>query len=296
MEYICVWCHKNFGNHKTEYRKHIKECKEKPEVLKCKFCSKECKSFGFLKIHEEYQCKLNPNKKEQKHTNNLPKASKRKTKEGGWTCLCGLFFRTRKELFAHKKDCKINLEKRGNRMAHINYVDFICQFCKQPFIHKPINTKTQHENYCIDNPNRKRIKGKKLTQEQKNHLSDVMKEKITNGDFISPYKRNHSSKMSYPEKYFSEVLKDLHMEYNFPVGRYELDFSIPDKKIYIEIDGEQHYVDNKISVHDVERTENLKNEGWKLLARVRWSKYQKLPTKYKNIFCEKLIALIKANI
>lgn len=36
-----------------------------------------------------------------------------KTKEGGWNCLCGLNFRTRRLLQAHKKECKIPYNKKG---------------------------------------------------------------------------------------------------------------------------------------------------------------------------------------
>ena len=77
-----------------------------------------------------------------------------------------------------------------------------------------------------------------------------MKRKIAEGSFIVPYKRNHSSKISYPEKYFMEVFKELPVRYNYQVSRYQLDFAIPEKKVYVEIDGEQHYVDKRIVEHD----------------------------------------------
>ena len=36
-----------------------------------------------------------------------------------------------------------------------------------------------------------------------------------------------------------EVFKELPVKYNYQVGLYQLDFAIPEKKIYVEIDGEQ---------------------------------------------------------
>ena len=121
-----------------------------------------------------------------------------------------------------------------------------------------------------------------------------MKRKITDGSFIVPYKRNHSSKVSYPEKYFMDVFKDLNLIYNYQVGRYQLDFANPEKKIYIEIDGEQHYVDKKIIKHDLERTKKLNELCWKCLKRIRWSEYEKLDKQNRKIFCEELINEIKA--
>ena len=79
---------------------------------------------------------------------------------------------------------------------------------------------------------------------------------------------------SYAEKYFETVFADAEMQYH--VDRYFLDFAWPKSKIYIEIDGEQHYEDQGVIRHDKERTENLAKCGWRLLKRIRWSEFQKL--------------------
>ena len=47
-----------------------------------------------------------------------------------------------------------------------------------------------------------------------------------------------------------EVFKELPVKYNYQVGRYQLDFAIPEKKIYVEIDGEQHQTDERQRVND----------------------------------------------
>ena len=46
-------------------------------------------------------------------------------------------------------------------------------------------------------------------------------------------------------------------------------------KVYIEVDGEQHYTKKGIE-HDKNRTEFLIENGWRLLKRIRWSEFQKL--------------------
>ena len=202
-------------------------------------------------------------------------------------------------------------------------IKFICKFCGSE--KKNGNSLRNHERLCKENPNRQftylevheneikhsnqyikakengveivsklkgregAFKGKCHSEETKKKISETMKEKIKSGTFIAPYKRNHSSKISYPEKYFMEVLKDLPVKYNYQVGLYQLDFAIPEKMVYVEIDGEQHYVDKRIVEHDKERTENLNSLGWKCLKRVRWSEFQKLSQDDKKVFCEDLI-------
>ena len=203
----------------------------------------------------------------------------------------------------------------------------ICSYCSR--VCKNLNSLRNHERLCKENPNRQMsnlgclikkghkgsnqftkakelgvkvesklkgrespFKGKQHSEESKKKTSDTMKRKIVEGTFIVPYKRNHSSKVSFPEKYFMEALKDLPVKYNYQVGLYQLDFAIPEKKVYIEIDGEQHFVDKNIVEHDKERTEKLESLGWKCLQRVRWASYKKLKEAEQKSFCEALIKLL----
>ena len=82
---------------------------------------------------------------------------------------------------------------------------------------------------------------------------------------------------SYPEKWLIGVLerelglienKDYETEYYF--HKQFLDFAFPERKLCIEVDGEQHerFEDRKLM--DTKKEENLKAEHWKLL-RLKWS-------------------------
>lgn len=84
------------------------------------------------------------------------------------------------------------------------------------------------------------------------------------------YTRKNQFGMSYPEKWFSEVIKnnfsDKNFEYNLPVGHYKLDFAWKEKMRYIEIDGQQH---NESVDYDIKRDAFIKSFGWECL-RLKW--------------------------
>ena len=54
--------------------------------------------------------------------------------------------------------------------------------------------------------------------------------------------------------------KDYKME--FPFHKFSLDFAWPDKKLCIEIDGEQHEKFQEQKQRDIEKEQLLKEEGW----------------------------------
>jgi very-short-patch-repair endonuclease len=118
---------------------------------------------------------------------------------------------------------------------------------------------------------------RKHSQKTKDKISISRKEYLKNNPDKVPYLLNHSRKESYPEKYFTEIFKkeEINVIKGYRIGLYELDFSIPEKKIDIEIDGSQHYVDKKIIESDKKRNLFLEENGWDII-RINWSQYNKL--------------------
>jgi very-short-patch-repair endonuclease len=92
--------------------------------------------------------------------------------------------------------------------------------------------------------------------------------------------------MSYAERYFSKIFRGA--QHNLHVNRYFLDFAWPATKVYIEIDGEQHYTPLGIA-HDIERTRILQECGWTLIKRIRWSEFQALLHHEKRAFISLLL-------
>lgn len=137
--------------------------------------------------------------------------------------------------------------------------------------------------------------GKKHSEETKKRISERRKHYLGEHPEKVPYVLNHHSKGdSYPEQYFKMVFENngITYEQNYKVLEYYLDFAWPDKKTYLEIDGEQHYSDKRILEHDILRTERLKSDGWKCLDRIRWSKYKKLSKEEQEKFVLDLISKI----
>ena len=132
--------------------------------------------------------------------------------------------------------------------------------------------------------------GREVSEETKKKISLARIKFLTENPDKVPYLLNHYSKgESYPEQYFREVLENNSIVFKQEVREklYSLDFVI--NKINLEIDGEQHYVDNKIVESDKRRTKYLESIGYKTL-RVRWAHYMKLNREDKEKFIIDLIA------
>lgn len=142
-------------------------------------------------------------------------------------------------------------------------------------------TKTEHSEETKKKISEKSKKFKH-SEETKKKLSERRKHFLMANPDKIPYKLNHSSKISYPEQYFLDCFADIrNKEFQYHVHRYTLDFANIKEKLYLEIDGEQHYVDKRIVEHDKRRTDKLKSLGWTGF-RIRWSDYQKLSSDEKK--------------
>lgn len=139
----------------------------------------------------------------------------------------------------------------------------------------------------------RKSKKRKQTSETKDKISKSRKEYLRNNPDKVPYLLNHSRNESYPEKYFTELFKKegVEVDKKVRVGLYELDFSIPDRKIDIEIDGSQHYSDSKIIKSDKKRTKFLEDNGWDVI-RINWASYKKMSFGEKNEYISELKSYI----
>ena len=136
---------------------------------------------------------------------------------------------------------------------------------------------------------------KRHTEKSKQKISNARKRYLKLNPDKVPYKINHySNGPSYPERYWKKIFDKLGIEYEeqYSIYLYSLDFAIPDKKIDIEIDGEQHYLDKRIIESDVRRNKYLENLGWSII-RVRWSTYKRLSKEDREKYVKELTNKIK---
>lgn len=181
-----------------------------------------------------------------------------------------------------------------------------CPFCSKlyPDAHRRCD-KTQHENMCKSNPNRiikakRKLAsngwlGKKHSEVTKNKISESRTRYLIENPDKVPYVLNHYSKgESYPEKYFREFLEQsgVQFESEYRISIYRLDFAIIGNKIAIEIDGEQHYTDDRIIKSNIKRDEFLDSLGWTTI-RIRWSHFKRLSDIEKNGYLFSLLEKIE---
>lgn len=153
----------------------------------------------------------------------------------------------------------------------------VCKYCLIEF--KSGQELGGHQINCKKNPNYEsqrnsinyrisdKCKGRKLSEEHKNKLSDSMKKYLDENPGNIPYLKNHSSKESYPERVFRKALTRRGIEgwkQELPLLRYSLDFCFIKEKIDIEIDGGTHKLKSVIE-KDTERDKKLTDLGWKII-------------------------------
>lgn len=116
-------------------------------------------------------------------------------------------------------------------------------------------------------------KGKPHSKETKEKLSIKMKQAHKEGRAWNIGKSRWNNQPSYPEKFFMKVIEnefiDKKYKTEFNVGIYSIDFAWEDKKLAIEIDGDQHQRFEEVKLRDIRKDKHLIDNGWKIL-RIKW--------------------------
>ena len=119
---------------------------------------------------------------------------------------------------------------------------------------------------------------RKHTKETKKKISKIRRKYLESHPEKVPYRLNHYTQgSSYPERYFRRVFKNEGLDFTeqYQISLYQLDFADVERKIDIEIDGDQHYLDMRIAEGDKRRNAFLQSQGW-TVYRIRWSDYKKM--------------------
>lgn len=196
-------------------------------------------------------------------------------KETKWKCeICGEYLKSKNALYSHKKaenHYLINNTRFGIVRASED-IKYICQYCGKEFSTK--SGKSLHERSCELNPNKQ--PGYNLGQHHsdatKKKLSEIRKQKIKDNGGIWWNSRSNC-KRSYAEEWVLKIIKnevaDQEFIEEYHLNKWFMDFAWPKKKIYLEIDGQQHQWEDR-KRRDHEKDEYYKSLGWKCL-RLSWS-------------------------
>jgi very-short-patch-repair endonuclease len=180
------------------------------------------------------------------------------------------------------KKCNKEFEKRQSYIAHCRIHAYPlkikeikiyqCKYCNK--IIENGRKLGGHMTQCKSNPKHNEIiqnmikacnnKNFTWSDKDKKRISEYRIKYLTEHPDKVPYKLNHSSKMSYPEKIFKNALEYNNISgwiYNYQNGIYSYDFAFPNLKIDIEIDGNTHTQD-KVKKIDERRDIFSKENGW----------------------------------
>ena len=198
---------------------------------------------------------------------------------------CNKECKNNNSLINHERLCKNNPDKKESNFKDYNK-KLLLKVSKGT--NQYIKAKNNGTVYSLSEESREKLsrssKGRKHSEETKKRISEIRIKYLKEHPEKVPYLLNHYSKGdSYPEKYFEELFfkENIPLKKKKQIGIYQLDFYNEDLMVYVEIDGDQHYLDKRIVDSDIRRSKFLKDLGWKEF-RIKWSDYQKLSYQDRN--------------
>lgn len=196
-----------------------------------------------------------------------------------WKCKdCNESFETKAKMYEHRHEVhKIKTRDRSK----------VCEFCKEQYK----GTKRAHWKVC---PNKRHLKDFRWTEEEKKMLSEKRKAYLKEHSDEHPWKRNTKFK-SEPCEHLKNILKQkFEFEEEYTDSRWEHNYSIDvaflDKKLAIEVNGNQHYTnEGKLNTYFQNRHDYLVKQGWIVLeVHYSWC--------YKEDKIQEMVAAIENSI
>ena len=122
----------------------------------------------------------------------------------------------------------------------------------------------------LECPNKRHLTGFKWTDEEKKKLSEARKKYLANNLDKHPWKKNSKFK-SEPCEYLKKLLKEhgyvFEEEFTDPewLHKYSADICFINKKIIVEVNGNQHYANGQLTDYYQTRHDYLVSQGYKVI-------------------------------
>ena len=249
----------------------------------CELCGQEISKSNYTKHLRRHQ----------DHPETFKHSSWKLTHDGLTCQYCGKECKNRNSLCNHERLCSKNPNRQEfiregfNNQGHVAWNKGLTKETNDTLMKFSEDLHRKYQNKELVPP----WLGRKHTEETKEKISRARKDFLSQHPEKVPYVLNHSSSTSYPEHYFIELFtkENIDLVYHHRISKYELDFCDLDRKIDIEIDGDQHYLDKRIRQSDIERDNYLQSLGWKVV-RIKWSDYQRLSIEDRRKVIEEIRA------
>lgn len=222
-------------------------------IMKCENCGKEHDgTYGSGRFCSK-SCSCSYNSRSPKHH------------IGDWICdECGMSFDTRRKMYSHKREVHFSYIEGQRSWNHGLTAETDPRVARNAQAVKDAYTSGRIIPY---------MKGKSISQEVRDKISESMKLAHKEGRAHNIGESRWNNEPSYPEKWFMEVISNEFEDKNYireyPFNKYSLDFAWIDKKLCIELDGEQHQRFEEYKERDRSKDAFLEKEGWKVL-RMPW--------------------------
>lgn len=223
----------------------------------------------------------------ERKTRNRDKSHLENIKNKKWQCqACGRCFDTRAVLKLHRKEKHPEQTSGGWHIKGKTKEN--CESLRR-------RGETYKKRYA-EGKIKSWMKGRHHSEETKKKLSEARKAWILAHPEKSPYVVSHYTRgESYSEKYFREWMEKENIPFlaQQHLGTYTLDFLVGN--IDLEIDGEQHWNDPRITASDERRNKYVQEQGLKVI-RIRWKHYTNLNQQERHDYLERLkVALTTDN-
>jgi hypothetical protein len=201
---------------------------------------------------------------------------------------CDKYFENSLQISGHTTWCDLNPNKENNlkiigpsleRFKDLSKKTYRCKFCEEDIV-TTLKQYALHTRWCLKNPERKPSK-KKLKSLTSTRVGSPEFRKLISEKrkaYLAANKENHpwsrySNKESKPEsnfRIFAEKINIPLVQYYIPPESnrfFEIDFANLESKIGFEINGNQHYLEDRktLTPYYQERHDHLTSLRWKIL-------------------------------